>query len=241
MKGKTKKFIVIVFLALIASKFAYVNPQEINYQSKVNLIREDVKALENSDYDTNTLVENEELESTSKGVGVLEIPNSGYSTVIMQGDDNKYYLNHDEDGNKKSDGVPFLDYRVNIDTSRKLIIYGHSSRYSDMPFNTLENYYNEDYYNKHKIIILKTKKEKYKYEIFSVYTETSDWGYTKVGFKTLKEYLDHINELASRSIYKSDIKLTEKDKILILQTCSTNKDYKKYKKKYLLVIGRKVD
>ena len=241
MNRKTKTIVVLLTFTLIASKFVSNYPREIGYEGKVNLIKENVEALVVKENDSNDIIVNDEQEESKNIIATLEIPNTSYSTVIMQASDNKYYLNHDIDGNKDKDGVPFLDYRVNINTSRKLLIYGHSSRYTNMPFNYLENYYNEEFYNNHKTIILKTKKEKYKYEVFSVYTETSDWGYTKVGFKTLKDYLGHINDLAAKSIYKSDIKLSENDKILILQTCSTNKEFKKYKKKYLLIIARKVD
>ena len=239
MKGK-RIFFFIIISVLISSKLMYSNPQHLSIKKPLEIISEEVNAKEDPTNNQEVIP----LESNQKKNGLvatISIPNTDYSSPVMQSTDNEFYLNHDEYGNKNRSGTPFLDYRINIDTSRKLLIYGHNSRYSDMPFKVLENYYSEDFYNNHRTIRLKVNGENRNYEIFSVYTETSDWDYTKVNFKTYKEWLDHINKLASKSIYKNDINLNEKDKILILQTCSTKKEYKKYKKKFLLIIARKVD
>ncbi len=241
MKNKRCFILVIGILSIIISKLAFTTTDRVTFESKLKFIGEEVKAAE-------TIIENESHAEEYSGdknnkneVAVLTIPGTDYSTKVMQARDNKYYLNHDENNDKSRGGTPFLDYRVDIDNSRKLLIYGHNSKYVDMPFKILEKYYDEEFYHSHKYIYLDTKSGKRKYEIFSVFTETSDWSYTKVGFKTLKEYLDHINNLASKSIYKEDIELSESDQTLILQTCSTKREYKNFKKKFLLIIARKVD
>lgn len=241
MKKKKTFILVIAVLAITISKLTFIISDNTTFKRSINFISEEVNAAEKI-RGKETLVEESLGDKKSQNeVATLTIPGTDYSTVVMQGNDNKFYLTHDENDNKHRGGVPFLDYRVDIDTSRKLLIYGHNSKYVDMPFKILEKYYSEDFYRKHKCIYLDTKTGKRKYEIFSVFTETSDWSYTKVGFKTLKEYLDHINGLASKSIYKENIELSENDKILILQTCSTKSEYKNFKKKFLLIIARKVD
>ena len=238
MKGKRVVFFIIIAL-LITSKLMYINPQQMNVKKPLEIFSEKVNAKENTS-SNQKLVQVSDAKNNKRQVAILSIPGTDYTSPIMQSKDNKYYLNHDENDNKSRGGTPFLDYRVNIDTSRKLLIYGHNSRYTDMPFKILESYYDESFYNNHRIIKLEINGQERKYEVFSVYTETSDWDYTKVKFETYKEWLDHINDLSAKSIYKSDTKLTEKDKILILQTCSTKKEYRKYKKKFLLIIARKV-
>ena len=55
-----------------------------------------------------------------------------------------------------------------------------------------------------------------------------------------EEYLNHLEKLKSKSMYDTGIEVTKDDEILILQTCSTNKDYRNYQKKYLLIILRRV-
>lgn len=172
-------------------------------------------------------------------IGTLEIPGTDYKTVFVQSKDNNYYLRKNLYKKYERGGTPFLDYRVDLD-SKKLLIYGHNSKYVDMPFKILQNYDFEDFYNNHKYIIINTKEETRKYEIFSVYVETGNWDYMKVKFKNSKSYLKHINLLKDRSIYKSDIELSEDDEILILQTCSTNKKYSSYNKKFLLIISKRI-
>ena len=54
------------------------------------------------------------------------------------------------------------------------------------------------------------------------------------------EYLSHIESLKKKSIYDDDVKLSSDDEILILQTCSTHRDYKNYENKYLLIVSRRV-
>lgn len=55
-------------------------------------------------------------------VGILEIENSNYVVPILQADDNEYYLNHDAYGKDNYMGAIYLDFRVDIDSSRKLLI-----------------------------------------------------------------------------------------------------------------------
>ena len=124
--------------------------------------------------------------------GILEIPGTDYKTVVMQSKDNNYYLRKGVNKKYSRGGTPFLDYRINIDESKKLLIYGHNSKYIDMPFKILENYYDKNYYNEHKYITLTSTKKIYKYEIFSVYVEPSDWSYLDVKFKTKYTYYKHL-------------------------------------------------
>ena len=57
-------------------------------------------------------------------VAVLSIPNSSLDVAVVQHSDNDYYLNHDADNTEKIEGSVFLDYRSNVNSGRKNIIYG---------------------------------------------------------------------------------------------------------------------
>lgn len=173
-------------------------------------------------------------------IGILEINDADYVVPIMQGEDNDYYLNHTPDGKENYMGSIYLDYRVDIDSSKKLLIYGHNSSNIDMPFKILEEFYDKDYYNNHKYVEITTSTTKKKYEIFSVHVETKDFSYMNINFIDDEDYLNHIAKLKERSMYDTDVELSEDDEILILQTCSTHKDYYNYTKKYLLIILRRV-
>ena len=172
--------------------------------------------------------------------GILEIENTDYIVPVMQSNDNDYYLNHDAYGNNNYMGSIYLDYRVSIDSSRKLLIYGHNSSNIDMPFKILEEFYDKDYYDNHKYVWITTSTAKKKYEIFSIYVETKDFSYMDVNFASDKDYLEHITKLKEKSMYDTGVEVNSDDEVLILQTCSTHKDYSNYQRKYLLIILRRV-
>jgi len=173
-------------------------------------------------------------------VGVLEIPNTEINIPVVQTTNNDYYLNHTINKEESYKGAIFLDYRVDINTSKKLLIYGHSYDKEHFPFNILENYYDENYCKNNKYIEITTSTNKKIYEIFSVYVETTDFSYMNTKFIDNEEFLKHIENLKSKSIYDTNISLKEDDEILILQTCSNNKEYSDYSKKYLLIISRRI-
>lgn len=174
-------------------------------------------------------------------VGEIRIINTDYKRAIMQGKDNDYYLNHLEDKTSHFMGSIYLDFRINIDNSDKLLIYGHNSSNVDMPFKILENYYDEDYYKNHKHIQILTKNKTRLYEIYAIVIETKDFSYMKTEFKDNDEWYNHINDFKNKSMYNTDVSVTENDNVLILQTCSTHFDYKKYNKKYLLIVGKEIN
>ena len=174
-------------------------------------------------------------------VGYVYIPNTDIDEVVAQYKDNDYYLNHNLYNNKDVKGSIFLDYRMKINEGRKNIIYGHNSSNLDVPFRELENYYDKNYFDKNRYIYVRSADVINKYEVFSLFVETSDWTYTKVNFESDEEWLKHINMLKDRSWYDTGVEVNENDRILILQTCSHHKDYTKYKNKYFLVISKLVE
>ena len=109
-----------------------------------------------------------------------------------------------------------------------------------MPFKILEEFYDKDYYDNHKYVEITTSRIKKKYEIFSVYVETSDFSYMDITFENDDEFLKHIENLKSKSMYDTGVTLDNDDEILILQTCSEHPEYHNYQKKYLLIILRRV-
>ncbi len=173
-------------------------------------------------------------------VGTISIDNTDFNTVVMQGNDNSYYLNHLPDKTYNINGSIFLDYRVDIDESDKLLIFGHSSPNYFLPIMIIENYKDEDYYKEHKYIYLSSIKKVKKYEIFSVFVETLDWSYMNLNYASKDEYLKHLQNLKSKSFYDTGVEVNKNDKILIMQTCSNMKEYSKYSKKYMLVIAKEV-
>ena len=172
-------------------------------------------------------------------VGQIEILNTDFKEPLLQSKDNNYYLRRSPYKNYDVNGSIFLDYRTKVN-DRKLIVYGHHDAYLDMPFDILENYYNYDYMKNHKYVQIKTYDNKIrKYELFSIYIEPKDFSYMKVDLDP-SSYNEHLKYLKNKSMYNVDTNINDNDNILILQTCSTHKDYQKYSKKYLILAFKEV-
>lgn len=241
--NKNKKIILIitfilVILLLLVGVYLYKSNRKKDYYLNI-----DIESNNNVNNPINyeEVINNLREEYNNKDIkGVLEIDNTDYIVPILQGSDNNYYLNHDAYGNRSGMGSIYLDFRVDIDTSRKLLIYGHNSSNIDMPFKILEEFYDKDYYDNHKYVWITTSTAKKKYEIFSIYVETKDFSYMNVNFASDKDYLEHITKLKEKSMYDTGVEVSFEDEVLILQTCSTHKDYSNYQRKYLLIILRRV-
>lgn len=238
MENKKKKILIITILLILIISIIY-----LVYPKKEQKIDVDIERNNNI---TNPINYKEEIDKLKQQynnndiVGILSFENTDYTSPIMQGLDNDYYLNHTPDKKENYMGSIYLDYRVDIDSSKKLLIFGHNSSNVDMPFKILENYYDEEYYHNHKHIYITTNTTKKEYEIFSVHIETTDFTYMNINFTNDEEYLNHINKLKEKSMYNSNLELTKDDEILLMQTCSTHKDYQNYDKKYLLIIAKRI-
>lgn len=237
-------FITLLFI-IEYNKYQELNVFNNNFLL-TETIKEELEVETEMETQNNKEIYKEEITSLKKEyqnddvVATLEILNTDYKVPVVQGVDNDYYLNHLPNKEYSIMGSIFLDYRVNIDNSKKLLIFGHNSSTYNMPFDILENYYDKSYLDNHKYIEIKTVKSIKKYEIFSVFIETKDFSYMKVDF-TSTSYLDHINNLKNKSMYDLDINLQEDSNILILQTCSTHENYLKYKKKYLIIALKEIE
>ena len=181
--------------------------------------------------------------NNSEIVGVLNIPGTSINTVVVQHNDNEYYLDHNANLEEDVAGAVYLDYRVEINSGRKNIIYGHNgdSELLNVPFTELENYYDEDFYKNHKYVYLEDKDGVGTYEIFSVFVETRDPNYMYLNFKNDSSWKEHINYLKNKSLYATYVEVDETDDVLILQTCSHSEEYSKYKDRYLLVVAKRIN
>lgn len=206
---------------------------------KYELENENILINQSEDYNKKIL-ELKNQYNNNDIVGILKLNNKSIEIPLVQTKDNDYYLKHSIYKKESNLGATFLDYRININSSKKILIYGHSSINDKIPFNILENYYDKKYYDDNKYIYLSSEKEEKIYEIFSVYIETSDFSYMNINFINDEEFLYHIKRLKNKSMYEIDVDLTKEDEIIILQTCSNNKNYINYEKKYLLIIARRI-
>ena len=63
------------------------------------------------------------------------------SQILTKTTDNKYYLNHNLNGDKKSSGNPFIDYRNKSLDDNVIVIY---SKTTNQEMNKLSKLFNRD-------------------------------------------------------------------------------------------------
>lgn len=163
----------------------------------------------------------------------LSINNLITKEPVMQTTDNEFYMNHNNKKEEFIGGSLFVDYRVNLNSTRKIIIYGHSSSTVDIPFTKLLGYKKQSFLISHPNIELTYKDKKEIYQIFTIMLLKEDYFYTRLALDDEK-LIKHLEELKKKSIYDTGINIENTNKILILQTCSQDEDGQ------YLVIGAKL-
>lgn len=236
-KRISRAILLIVFIAILTSSAILVAEDDQTLTALTSISNNEL--LETTQ-ENNNPVETLQVEYNNSDIkGIISIENTNFRYPIAQTTNNDYYLNHNYNKEYDAYGAIYADYRINLDTSRKILIYGHSSTKYNVPFNYLEEYYDEYFYQTHKYITLQTTSNTYRYEIFSVHIETTDFTYMNLQF-TDQEWYNHLVRLKNKSIYHIDSDLSKEDEILILQTCSNHSDYQNNSKKYLLIVSRRV-
>ena len=201
----------------------YVKEQEISLklmQEELELIRQNHNKLE----------EYREHYNNNDIVGSIKIDGTKIDSLLVKGKDNDYYLNHGVNGKYDEKGTIYVDYRTPLN-SKQINIYGHNSWYYDIPFRDLEKYFEKDFYNEHKYIKIWTGISDVTYEIFSVQIVTNDYEHMIVEPKDFKLHIDKL----SKSLYDTGVEVTEKDDILILQTCNFHP-----KDTYIVISAKKI-
>ena len=157
-------------------------------------------------------------------VGILSVKNTKINTLLLQAEDNDYYLRRLPNKKKHITGSVFIDYRTKLNEDKNVIIYGHNANNYDIPFRYLRYYLKEDFYKNNKYIDIKTDDGNSKYEIFSVYISNGDYKHLDIKFSSEENFLNHLNYLKSKSIYGTSASLSASDSIITLQTCLLKND-----------------
>lgn len=192
----------------------------------------------NKEYNNNASENGEAIESSSENsniIGSIKISGTNIDEILVQSDDNEYYMNRDEYGNYSNVGSTFMDYRNKIG-DRKLLIYGHNSRtLKDAPFHDLEQYLDESFYKDNKYIELTLNNKKEVYEIFSVMVVKADkYPHMIIEFSD-SDWLKHLTWMKNESLYETSANINGDDKIITLQTC-----YYEPNNSFLLINAKKI-
>jgi sortase B len=161
-------------------------------------------------------------EQNADTVAYLKVRNTNIDYVIVKGNDNEYYLNHNFNKEKNVSGWIFADYHNKFDGSdRNIVMYGHNTWDGSM-FGSLKNVLDGEWYqnkDNHKITFI-TEEGIYTYQVFSTYVIASEDYYIMTNFSDDIEFQTFLKNLRFRSIYDYGVDVNEDDRIITLSTCS---------------------
>lgn len=241
---KISVVILLIGIMLISSYFIYKNMQEDKEQEEIFEELENIVTTNETNEEKEQQEDNVNLNKLYKInndiVGWLKIENTNINYPVMQTKDRPdYYLRKNFYKEYSVFGTPYIDENCDIENGNNLIIYGHHINGNKM-FGELENYKNEEYYNKHKFIKFYTLNEKAEYEIISVFKTTvyNDKGFKYYQYYNLedeREFETFINKCKELSLYDTQKIAKYGDKLLTLSTCEYSQNNGR-----LVVVARKI-
>ena len=162
-------------------------------------------------------------EKNSDTIAYLKVNNTNIDYVVVKGDDNSFYLDHNFNKKKNVAGWIFADYRNKLDgTDKNIVIYGHNTQNGSM-FGTLKKAMDKGWQqNKdNQRIILITEEGTFFYQIFSTYRIEAEDYYIKTSFASDDEYQQFLDKIYYRSNYDYGVKVDKTETILTLSSCVT--------------------
>jgi sortase B len=152
-------------------------------------------------------------------VGWLNIPNIGYYPVTM-GEDNQYYLTHNEYKEAATAGIPFMNTASGGSFKDIALIHGHHMKNGSM-FGSLSKYKDEMFFQTNDKITVFDGEYLYVYQPFSVTLYEDGTGVPKVNSMTKEERLEYLNSLKDASMVKmaDGVEIDLNNQILFLSTC----------------------
>lgn len=162
-------------------------------------------------------------EQNNSVVAYLKVNDTNIDYVVVQGNDNDYYLHHDFNKNPNIAGWVFASYQNKIDgTDKNIVIFGHNMRDASM-FGSLKNILNKKWYNNedNRKITLVTNQGNFIYEVFSIYQIKPEDYYIQTDFNNEKEYKKFLKTIKTRSINNFNVPINKNDNILTLSTCAS--------------------
>ncbi|MBD5146423.1 MAG: class B sortase [Ruminococcus sp.] len=196
------------------------------------------------------------LEQNSDTAGWLTVDGTNIDNVVLQTDNNDYYLDKDFYGNRNIAGQIYIDYRCiandySKNQSDNLIIYGHNQADLTM-FGTLKKYKikkdntkNFDFYKEHPTFKFSNLYEEYTYKIIAIFVIEVEPYQTRDGvifdyhnyikFGKNRTFSDFKENILKRTAVNTGVDFEEGDKFITLSTCSNE-----FEPSRLVVIGRRV-
>ena len=228
MKKVITKIITIILFLFFLATFIYSSYRIIDWKNnnkKNKQINEITHEYITTDSDEKFKIDFDKLkEMNPDTVAYIKVNNTNIDYIVVKGENNDYYLDHNFNKEMNKSGWVFMDYNNKLDGQDKnIIIYAHNTIDKSM-FGSLKDVLDKSWYeNKdNHTIMLVTPDDTYMYQVFSTYKIDNEEYYIQTGFKSDSEYLDFLKTIKKRSKYNYDVELSESDQILTLSTCANN-------------------
>jgi len=156
--------------------------------------------------------------------GFIKMQESTISYPVVQGIDNKFYLERDIYGKKTISASIFMDYRNNVDVlDDNTIIYGHNlntTMFNDLDF-FVDEETRDEFYEMNGIFRFDTVYKYMQWEVYSAYVVDKDhFNYLITNFSSDDKHKAFLDETMERSAVDWGITVTPDDTILTLSTCN---------------------
>lgn len=164
-----------------------------------------------------------ELQESNPDVAAwLTVPGTAIDFPVVQGGDNKYYLNHDLAGESSKLGVPFLDVRCRRDfTDFNSIVYGHHISGGRM-FSELDKFREEAFFFEHPEATLITETHVYTVRLLACLITPSDGFVYHTVFLSEDDRRIFLRDVRANALWLRDFSEEEllSGSLLTLSTCA---------------------
>lgn len=159
------------------------------------------------------------LKTNCDVTGWIYIEDTNINEPIVQGTDNKYYVDHMADGTRNSAGSIFIDYRNAPDFSDPhTVIYGHNMKNKTM-FAHITEYKDPEFFKSHSMGKIMTPAGNFQFEVIGGYVADLRDPAWRLDFETDEEFLYWLQDTMSRSEIGGTYVPDGTERIITLSTC----------------------
>ena len=232
MKKKKKVFQIVILLILIvlAVNTFFVVKGVLAYNQGTDAYNSIKQIAKKETTDTKEpSVDFDALEKINPDVvGWLKMENTVIDYPVVHGKDNDYYLDHIFDGTHYTFGTIFIDFRNRpVFEDDITVIYGHAMLDGSM-FKSLEQFESQSYADEHQEFSFETREHKYRLEPFAGKIVDAQIPFLELDFDSDEDYLKYLQGFIDTSTFKSNVKVTGNDKVVMMITCSHDFEEARY-------------
>ena len=156
--------------------------------------------------------------------GWLTVGGTRINYPVMEEPSVDYYQAHDFYGKPSSYGVPYvvggIKWEAGI-TPQTITIFGNNSGDGQM-FSSLEKYTEMEFLREHSTLSMSTLYQEGTYKVFAVMlvddTDEEEFDYDTAAFENEEEFLYHVTQIRTRSLFDTPVEVVEGDRLLLLTT-----------------------